>query len=401
MSLVTKELGSLCSQVYSGGTPTSNNEAYYGGEIPWLRTQEVTFNRIKDTEIKITDAGMNSSSAKWVPANSVIVAMYGNSAGRVAVNEIALTTNQACCNLVIDPKVADYRYVFYALKQGYEALKGQSRGAAQNNLNASQVKAFEITCPSVATQNAIGNFLSAYDDLIENNRRRILLLERAAQVLFKEWFVHLRFPGHEHSKIKDGVPEGWVRKTLTGLAESVSYGFTASSSQEEVGPKFIRITDIVPPVLNWDEVPFCEATEEDIQRNRLEVGDVVVARTGATVGYAKRVSYLDCQAVYASYLVRFRFPTQATSFIAGIFMESDAYKDYVRSHAGGAAQPNANAKVLGSADLLIPRQILQERFSETVCAIFCQRDTLIRQNSRLSKARDLLLPRLINGEVVV
>jgi type I restriction enzyme S subunit len=144
MSWIAKELGTLCSQIYSGGTPTSSNEAYYGGDIPWLRTQEVTFNRIKDTEIKITEAGLNSSAAKLVPENSVIVAMYGNSAGRVAINEIPLTTNQACCNLVIDPKLADYRYVFYALKNSYEALKGQSRGAAQNNLNVAQVKTFKF-----------------------------------------------------------------------------------------------------------------------------------------------------------------------------------------------------------------------------------------------------------------
>ncbi len=82
-------------------------------------------------------------------------------------------------------------------------------------------------------------------------------------------------------------------------------------------------------------------------------------------------------------------------------MESDAYKDYVRNHAGGAAQPNANAKVLGSAVLLIPPQILQEQFSASIRAIICQREALIRHNSRLSKARDLLLPRLMNGEMAV
>jgi type I restriction enzyme S subunit len=274
-------------------------------------------------------------------------------------------------------------------------------GSTIKHLPKEKLAKVEVDVPPFQTQQRIASILSAYDDLIENNRRRIQLLEQAARLLYKEWFVHLRFPGHEHVKIKDGVPEGWEKKTLLGLAESVSYGFTASSSQEEVGPKFLRITDIVPPVLNWDEVPFCEATAQDIQHNRLEVGDVVVARTGATVGYAKRISYLDCQAVYASYLVRFRFPTQTTSFIAGVFMESDSYKDFVRNHAGGAAQPNANAKVLGSAELLIPMQILQEQFGETISAIFCQRDTLIRQNSRLNKARDLLLPRLMNGEVSV
>lgn len=82
-------------------------------------------------------------------------------------------------------------------------------------------------------------------------------------------------------------------------------------------------------------------------------------------------------------------------------MESDAYKDYVKNHAGGAAQPNANAKVLGSAVLLIPPEILQEQFSDSISVIFCQRDTLIRHNSRLGKARDLLLPSLMNGEVAV
>ena len=89
------------------------------------------------------------------------------------------------------------------------------------------------------------------------------------------------------------------------------------------------------------------------------------------------------------------------SIIAHVSMESDAYKDHVRNHAGGAAQPNANAKVLGSAVLLMPPQILQEQFGDFVRQIFLQRDTLIRQNLRLSKARDLLLPRLMNGEIAV
>ena len=300
---------------------------------------------------------------------------------------------------VTDFKGNSPRFIAYLLRNVLRNYKSDK--AAVPGVNRNVLHEIKVHFPDAHVQDRIASILSAYDDLIENNRRRIQLLEQAARLLYKEWFVYLRFPGHEHVKIKDGVPEGWERQSLSKIAESVSYGFTASSSQEEVGPKFIRITDIVPPMLNWDEVPFCEATAVDIQRNRLEVGDVVVARTGATVGYAKRISYLDCQAVYASYLVRFRFSTQATSFIAGVFMESDVYKDFVRNHAGGAAQPNANAKVLGSAEILVPTQILQEQFSETISAIYCQRDTLIRQNSRLNKARDLLLPRLMNGELAV
>lgn len=91
----------LCIQVTSGGTPSTKRDEFYGGDIPWLRTQEIIFEPIWDTEIKLTEAGLKGSAAKWIPENSVIVAMYGASAGRVAVNKVPLTTNQACCNLVV------------------------------------------------------------------------------------------------------------------------------------------------------------------------------------------------------------------------------------------------------------------------------------------------------------
>ncbi|WP_225419930.1 restriction endonuclease subunit S [Methanohalophilus profundi] len=242
MSWKYVEIGSLCSQVYSGGTPSSKNESYYGGDIPWLRTQEVIFNRIKDTGVKITEDGLHNSSAKWVPPNSIVVAMYGNSAGRVAINDIPLTTNQACCNLIINPKVANYRYVFYRLKHNYEVLRGLSRGSAQNNLNASQVKTFKISCPPINTQFAIASILSKYDDLIENNLRRIHLLEQAAHLLYKEWFVNLRFPGHEHTKIVDGVPEGWSKKTIDNICDIIGGGTPSTKKSEYWGGDITWVT---------------------------------------------------------------------------------------------------------------------------------------------------------------
>jgi type I restriction enzyme S subunit len=304
----------------------------------------------------------------------------------------------------IDGTILNKQFLYYLFntRTVRAQISGSATGTKVKHTAPERIYRVKVTVPSEVTdQKRIGAVLSAYDDLIENNRRRIQLLEQAARLLYKEWFVHLRFPGHEHATITDGVPEGWEKKALTDLADSVSYGLTASSTQEEVGPKFLRITDIVPTILDWGEVPFCEATEKEIDRNRLEVGDVVVARTGATVGYAKLIPHLMSEAVYASYLVRFRFHTPTNSLIAGIFMESDSYKEHVKNHAGGAAQPNANAKVLGSAILLIPPQVLQEQFSVSVTPVLNQRDALVRQNTRLAQARDLLLPRLMNGEVTV
>ena len=138
------------------------------------------------------------------------------------------------------------------------------------------------------------------------------------------------------------------------ICESVRYGYTASASEEDVGPRFLRITDIVPDSIDWDSVPFCEIDDSDKERFALEAGDIVVARTGATVGYAKLIRD-SVDAVFASYLVRFRVDEkQADPGFVGRLVESFIYKDFVKSRVGGAAQPNANAQVLGSFQFRLP-----------------------------------------------
>ena len=113
MDFRARSLGEICTRICSGGTPKSNISEYYNnGSIPWLNTKEVSFNRIRSTEKYITEEGLSNSSAKWISKNSVIVAMYGATAGKSAIAKIPLTTNQACCNLEVNPKVADYRYVY-------------------------------------------------------------------------------------------------------------------------------------------------------------------------------------------------------------------------------------------------------------------------------------------------
>ncbi len=161
----------ICSNICSGGTPKSTITEYYGGNIPWLNTKEINFNRISETEKTITDEGLNNSSAKWIPAKSVIVAMYGATAGKTAITQIPLTTNQACCNLTIDSAKADYRFVYYALYNDYTYLASLANGGAQQNLNAQQIKDFEIPFPSLKEQKYIANILSSLDDKIELNRR--------------------------------------------------------------------------------------------------------------------------------------------------------------------------------------------------------------------------------------
>jgi type I restriction enzyme S subunit len=274
-------------------------------------------------------------------------------------------------------------------------------GAAIPTTNRDQFYAMPLDYPIIYQQRKAAAVLSAYDALIENNRRRMALLEDAARQLYREWFVRLRFPGHEHTRITNGVPEEWQRKPLAELCVSIDYGYTASAEKEEIGPKFLRITDIVPPFVDWASVPHCTIEDDRLAKFRLREGDIVIARTGATVGYAKRIHKRHPDAVFASYLVRLRLKPEVDNLLIGVFVESDYYKSYVKSRVGGAAQPNANAQVLAAAEILVPAATLQRAFTDFVEPLVDQRETLQFQNEKLRAARDLLLPRLMSGEIIV
>jgi type I restriction enzyme S subunit len=165
---------------------------------------------------------------------------------------------------------------------------------------------------------------------------------------------------------------------LADVCESVHYGYTASAADQEIGPKFLRITDIVPDSIDWGSVPYCEIEDADRDKFALAIGDVVVARTGATVGYAKLIRD-PVEAVFASYLVRFRIdPKRADPGFVGRLVESELYKAFVKSRVGGAAQPNANAQVLGSFRFTLPPRSEQQRIA-LVLAVY---DDLMAKNRR-------------------
>jgi type I restriction enzyme S subunit len=166
-----KTLGEVAKKISSGGTPATGVAEYYDGNIPWLRTQEVNFSEIWDTGVKITEAGVKNSSAKWIPENCVIVAMYGATVGKIGINKIPMTTNQACANINLDEKVADYRYVFHFLTSQYEYIKSLGTGS-QTNINAQIVKNLKvpIPCPentkkSLAIQAEIVRILDTFTEL--------------------------------------------------------------------------------------------------------------------------------------------------------------------------------------------------------------------------------------------
>lgn len=162
--VVTVCIQDICVRICSGGTPSSKRHDYYDGNVPWLRTQDIDFNVINQTSATISDEGLRNSAAQWIPANCVIVAMYGATAAKVAVNSIPLTTNQACCNLQIDETKADVRYVFHWLSNEYEHLKALGEGS-QSNINAKKVKSYPISLPPLEEQRRIVSILDRFDKL--------------------------------------------------------------------------------------------------------------------------------------------------------------------------------------------------------------------------------------------
>lgn len=305
--------------------------------------------------------------------------------------------------LRVNRDLADPRFCFYyfASPRYVAHVRNRGIGGAVPGINLGILKSLPIALPPLDVQHRIADLLSSYDDLIENNRRRMRLLEEAARQLYREWFVRLRFPGHEHTRVTNGVPEGWERKPLSELCESIDYGYTANAEQEEIGPKFLRITDIVPNFIDWSAVPHCPIEDDRLEKFRLREGDIVIARTGATVGYAKRLHKRHPDAVFASYLVRLRLKHEMDNLMVGVFVESEDYKNYVKSRVGGAAQPNANARVLADAEILVPPQRVQRDFHDFVESMVDEREILELQNQKLRAARDLLLPRLMSGEIAV
>ena len=377
------KLGEICSRVTSGGTPSTKHPEYYGGTIPWLRTQEVDFKPIYSTELFITEDGLNNSSAKWIPENTVIVAMYGATAGRSAITKISLTTNQACCNLIVDESKADYRFVYYTLRLRYEELEGLAKGSAQTNLSAGIIKEFEIPLPPLPVQRRIADILSAYDDLIENNRRRIAILEETARLAYRKWF---------------GVTEQGRTATLGEVCQSFGGGTPKTS-----------VSDY------WDgDVPWVVPT--DITRNTClavldterKITDLGLQKSSAKMLPANAILMTSRASV--GYFGIADFPVCTNQGFISIIPNDDSWRWYllfnlmsrveeIRSNAKGSTFPEISRARFRSMDVAIPDDNALIEFNGVVAPLIQQVRVLAKQNATLAATRDMLLPRLMKGEV--
>ena len=398
-------LGDVCTRVCSGGTPKSTNLSYYGGEIPWLNTKEIDFNRIYSTEKTITDSGLNNSSAKWIVPNTVTVAMYGATAGKSCIVKVPMTTNQACCNLTINDEVADYEFVYYTLKNDYTTLASLANGGAQQNLNAQIIKDYVLKMPSLADQRRIASILSSLDRKIELNNKINADLEEMAQAIFKNWFVD--FEPFKDGKFVDSelgmIPEGWKVVTLDDLTSKFGTGLNPRKNFvlghgnnyyvtiKNMGNNRIYLND------RCDKVDD-EALAKINKRSKLQKGDLLFSGIG-TIGRVAMVvddpiNWNTSESVFNMHPI----DTVSSEFIY-LLLLSDKFQQYVQQNAQGGVQQGIRMASLKAFQFAIPNDL--KLFDNLVKPIISKVKSNDKENDTLSLLRDTLLPRLMSGELEV
>ena len=296
----------------------------------------------------------------------------------------------------IDQNILLTRYLFYALKPALSHFQNASIGATTQYLTKSILDNFKIKVPDLNSQKAIVNILSKYDDLIENNRRRIELLERSARLLYKEWFVRLRFPGHEHTPIIDGIPEGWERVQLKNVAlvnsESLSKKFQGLI-------QYIDISSVTPRKINkTDCYNFHEAPSR--ARRIVHHGDIIWSCVRPN-RESHAIIWNPPNNLIASTGFAVITPCKIpTSFLYQVVTTPD-FVGYLSQNARGSAYPAVTATDFENARFIIPDSSLIQIFDDIVRPIIEQINNLDRYNQKLKQARDIILPKLMNGEIEV
>ncbi|WP_417626368.1 restriction endonuclease subunit S [Pararhodobacter aggregans] len=283
--------------------------------------------------------------------------------------------SQSQMKLTVDPEKADPRFIYYyfSSSEAQRRILNQNSSSGVPHINLTALRNFPVPKLPVSTQAAIADILSAYDDLIETNRRRIALLEEAARLLYREWFIHFRFPGHEHVPFTDGLPNGWERRTFGEIAE-LKYGKALKQENRVEGPF---------PVYGSSGIVGTH------QAGLVEGPTVIVGRKG-NVGsiFWSPVDFWPIDTVYF-------IPKEQADFWLYLALPSVGFQNTA------AGVPGLNRDFAYSRKVIHPAARLRRLFNEAVEPMFEQRTTLETYNHKLAQARDLLLPRLMNGEIAV
>ena len=385
-------------KIITGNTPPRNRPELYGKHTPFIKATDIsegnkyTFN----PEECYSEEGYNKYVSSLIPKGSTCVVTIGSIGKKMTMAHCACFINQAM-NAIIPSDDYDPEYVYYAVKNTIGNLKSLDSGTASGRENVSK-SAFSKMSINVETdktkQIKIGRFLSTYDELIENNQKQIKLLEEAAQRLYKEWFVDLRFPGYENTHIIEGIPQGWS----TGILDDIAY---ESGKNEKKGKRddynyYLPIDCLPKKSLGYTEtadVSLAESSLVSFAKN-----DIIF---GAMRPYFHKVVIArDSGLTRSTCFVLNSRQKEFWSYLAMLMFSKDTV-DYATQISVGTTMPYARWKDLKQMPVILPSKTVVEEFRGVVNPIIEKIGHLSKAIINLRQARDRLLPKLMSGEIEV
>ena len=342
----TEKLSNCCSKIGSGSTPKGGSAVYINRGTSLIRSQNV-YNLSFDYDglTHITDEAADKLKGVTLQAKDILLNITGDSVARTCTvpnDVLPARVNQHVAIIRANPSIIIPRYLNYYLASPYMQSHmlnlAVGKGASRNAMTKAMIENFEIPCPPIDIQQRIATILSRYDSLIENYQKQIKLLEEAAQRLYKEWFVNLRFPGHENTKIVDGVPEGWEKKKIKDLITLLNgYAFKSASFDDSGKYKIVTIKNVKDGTFDGGNVSCIKSIPERMPLHcKLEQGDILLSLTG-NVG---RV----CMVIGGNFLLNQRvakLKSKYPAFTYCLFRNNDMFIS-INNLANGAAQQNVS-----------------------------------------------------------
>lgn len=389
---------SFCIQPGPFGSQLHNSD-YADEGTPIIMPKDMVDGHIRHTGlIRVPEEHVARLQRHQVCAGNLMVARKGDVRKCVYIteNENGWLTGSDCLKVALNENVCFPKYIYYQLRSPYIGrwLEQISIGATMPSINTGLLSGIEMYLPSLEIQRRIADILSAYDDLIENNRKQIKLLEEAAQRLYKEWFVDLRFPGHEHTKIVDGVPEGWRVTTLDEIC---------SVRKEMLTPEKI---DVDTPYIGLEHIPrkdIClsewgSSSEISSNKFRYYEDDILF---GKIRPYFHKVGFALNNGVTSTDAIVLKSTEGLWSLLLMTASSSEFVSYTYQNCKEGAKMPRADWKQMKSYPTIIADRAIQSAFEDQIYTITRKIKVLALQINRLSEARDRLLPKLMSGEVEV
>jgi len=403
MTSISIPLGDICSLITDGKHGDCKNEEDSG--FFFISAKDIKDSRIhyeNARQIVYEDFLETHRRTNLQPGD--ILLTNSGTIGRLAIapdEEITYKTTFQKSVAILKPilELINSKYLYYFLLNKQTHLENAARGAAQKNLLLSELRRFNIQVPSKVVQNSIVSILSPYDDLIENNRRRIQLLEEAARLLYQEWFVRLRFPGHEHTKIVDGVPEGWIQGGISDFYDTTSGGTPSRKNPDYYTGdiNWVKTQELVGGYIFETSEKITQIAISQSAAKILPKRTLLVAMYGATIGEIGILAEpAACNQACCAIIPK---KDLSNEIFAYLFFKDNKMR--LKSLSQGAAQNNVNQQVIREYPMILPSKNVMFQFITYVNPIMNAVKNLSLTNTNLIKARDLLLPRLMNGVIPV